>query len=440
MSLFRFLARPLSQFHSGSAAGGIASKAGLLCCASVGTDADTSPSGRSSEAALEHAFSDFAAALLETAQLVRDDPAYDSDRHRAAGALYWAQMLLRTIEDDLLQDPDFPFFRVVDQRIREGADNPDQRYLFSPIRGGARYRIWGGRQGERRLEFQLYAGLPWTAAGGRIVGIITDEALAVAQDGSFEITLGGEPQESNWLPNPEDATMVMVRQIHSDWAEEVGHVHIDRIGYEGKLKPPPTETAIAERFERAAASLRDVVPLWPRFGRERYARVEPNSLTPPWDPSGEGGVKGRWMSLGDFELAADEALILTTWPAPGNYQGIQLTDVWTSSLEYANRQTSLTADQARLDGDGAYRFVIAHHDPAVQNWLDTTGLRRGFILLRYDGTGGEAIPEAHWPRLERVGFDEIAERLPPDTPHYTEAERYKAIERRRRHVQRRFGI
>lgn len=394
----------------------------------------------SSAGGLDAALNDFVTAIGETAAVVQSDPAYADARERAAGAIYWAQMLLSRIEADLIQEPDFPFFRVVDFRIREGADNPDQRYLFSPIRGKGAYRIWGRKQGERRVEVQVYSGLPWTPSGGRIVSALTDENLDVDEDGYFEIFLGGKPRDRNYLPSAPDADMVMVRQIHSDWSESVGEVHIDRVGFEGRLKPGLSEEEMAQRLRRASMRLREVVPLWPEFGRERYAQAEPNTLTPPWDPSAGGGVIARWMSLGDFELEEGEALVLTTWPAPGNYQGVQLTDLWTSSLEYANRQTSLTGDQAQVSSDGAYRFVISHEDPGVANWLDTTGLRRGYILLRYDGTGGRSIPPEHWPRLEKVRLDQVLNTLPADTPTFSSEERKRAIENRRRHIQKRFGV
>jgi hypothetical protein len=414
---------------------------GLLACAPASQSVQVAPPLLlEPSSALDLAIDDFAAALQETLSAVREDPVFDSDRHQAAGALYWVQMLLRTVEDDLMQDPDYPLFRLVDHRIREGADNPDQRYLFSPIRGGVPYRIWGRKVDERRLEVQVYAGLPWMPSGGRIVGVLPDELIEIADDGSFEIRLGGEEQGPNWLPNPDESTMVMVRQIYSDWPDGIGEVHIDRIGHEGSLKPALSSDTMAARLERAAANLRDVVPLWPRFGRERYTMKMPNTLTPPWDPGAGGGVVGRLMSLGNFELGPDEALVLTTWPAAGNYQGIQLTDVWTSSLEYGNRQTSLTSDQAHQSTDGAYRFVIAHKDPGVQNWLDTTGLERGFILLRFDGVQGVPIPEHEWPRLEPISFGEIRDHIPSDTPLFTDEERRRAIEKRRRHVQKRYGI
>ena len=132
---------------------------GALACAQATAPDTVAPQKHANaHTPLDRAINDFAAALQETILDVRMDPAFDNDRHQAAGALYWAQMLLRTIEDDLIQDPDFPLFRIVDHRIREGADNPDQRYLFTPIRGGTPYRVWGPK--DRRTKTRG-TGLRW---------------------------------------------------------------------------------------------------------------------------------------------------------------------------------------------------------------------------------------------------------------------------------------
>ena len=391
--------------------------------------------------ALEQAMDELLTAIRDSAAALRADPYYEGDLEQAAGASYWARMLIRTLEEDIVQDPDFPLFRVVDYRVREGGDNPDQRYLVAPIRGNQAYRIRGQRAGERRIEVQVYAGRPWTPRGGRVVSVLTHEQLKIAPDGSVEILIDPQQREGNWLATAADADMVMVRQVFSDWAHErAGEFHIDRVGHEGDLRPAEDSAAVAARLRRAAANVREVVPLWPRAGRTRWARAGENTLTPPSDPSADGGVKGRLMSLGEFRLAPDEALILTTWLSTANYQGVQLTDSWTSSLEYANRQSSLTTDQAWRGKDGAYRFVISHRDPGVQNWLDTMGLAHGFVLLRYDGLQGSQIAREHWPRLEKVRFDQLKDKLPPDTPVFDGAQRSKAILQRRRHVQQRFGV
>ena len=110
---------------------------------------------------------------------------------------------------------------------------------------------------------------------------------------------------------------------------------------------------------------------------------------------------------------------------------------WWESLDYANRQTSLTADQARLSSDGAYHYVIARRDPGVANWLDTEGFERGVILMRFDGMSGAEIPPGKEPFATLVPFSEIREHLPADEPVMGAAERAATIARRRAHSQKR---
>ena len=79
--------------------------------------------------------------------------------------------------------------------------------------------------------------------------------------------------------------------------------------------------------------------------------------------------------------------MIVTVPAAGPrvapYQGIQLGSMWYVSLDYINHQTSLTADQARIDPDGRMRFVISERDPGLANWLECTGHRRGYVQIRW---------------------------------------------------------
>jgi len=114
---------------------------------------------------LATAAQNFAQAVQQASNFIANHPYYDSDQSRAAGMAHLARMMIRTLEEDVILDPDYPYFRVVDFRTREGGDNADQRYLVAPVTGGATYRIWGHRGNTRRLEFHLYAGLPWTGSG-----------------------------------------------------------------------------------------------------------------------------------------------------------------------------------------------------------------------------------------------------------------------------------
>ncbi len=54
----------------------------------------------------------------------------------------------------LLNDPQFPCFRLMDPRIREGGDNPEQRYLFAKNEAGVDYLVFGKLGNATRIEVQ----------------------------------------------------------------------------------------------------------------------------------------------------------------------------------------------------------------------------------------------------------------------------------------------
>ncbi len=405
-------------------------------------------------------------ALLDTirdrAQWLQDHPFYEDEINRPGAYMLMIHMLISHLEEDLLFDPDFPTFRVVDQRARGGGDNSDQRYLIARINGGDTYRIWGRIGAERRVDLQIYASNPYVAGGGgRSAGFLAHEDLQVAPDGRFEVIASLSPPETpeshspetgespeshssnwmNWIENPPDGTRILVRQVYGEWAcDDMGEIHIDRTGHEGDLKPLLTADELAAQLRRMTAGFDNHVGLWPEMVRSFYVeRLQPNELSDPIDPGALGGVSGRFMAFGTWDLGEDEALVVTTWPASGNYQGIQLTDLWWSSLEYANRQASLTGDQALLGDDGSYTFVLAASDPGVANWLDTMGMRRGVIMLRFDGTREPTFDPSKRPVARLVPLSDLDNHLGPGVPRISAEERRAAIAARRAHVQVRFG-
>jgi hypothetical protein len=124
-----------------------------------------------------------------------------------------------------------------------------------------------------------------------------------------------------------------------------------------------------------------------------------------------GGLASQFSSAGHFELDEEQAMVVTV-PASGMaYQGIQLGSPWYVSLDYVNHQTSLTADQARVDPDGMLRFVVADRDPGVVNWLETLGHRRGYVQLRWQRVTRE-LTEADGPVVEVVKVGELPDVLP----------------------------
>ena len=98
----------------------------------------------------------------------------------------------------------------------------------------------------------------------------------------------------------------------------------------------------------------------------------------------------------------------------------------------------LSGFQLEPDDDGLIRWVIAHRDPGVPNWLDTTGHREGFMAPRWAYT--EKPPQERWPtiRATKVPFDQIRKHLPASTRSVSAEERREQIRIRQEHVQRRY--
>jgi hypothetical protein len=82
--------------------------------------------------------------------------------------------------------------------------------------------------------------------------------------------------------------------------------------------------------------------------------------------------------------------------------------------------------------------VIAHADPGVQNWIDTSGHPEGFLTPRWAYSKTPA-PE-DWPTISAkvVPLSEVRTQLPDNTPAFTPEERRREIAIRQRHVRKRF--
>jgi hypothetical protein len=387
---------------------------------------------------LPAAFAEVLERMAETERELHAFSAYGSEAERVAAYHHLARSIKKAIEADVLQDADFPYFRILDFWLREGGDNPDQRYAFSPIRGGEPYRIWGRIGSARRVEVQLYAGAPWDGTGNS-AGFLSFEEIEIAEDGSFEIFVTPKERDGAWLHNPDEANTVFVRHIFDEWNEEdAGEAHIDRLGREGDRMPAESATQLAERLRAMADTLEKTALSWPRFVNQRYVEAfGPNVVPGLIDTYSLGGVEGRWMANGYFELPAGKALVIKAWPTGADYQAIQLCDMWFASLEYGNRVTSLNTTQSLLSPDGAYYYVISREDPGHANWLDAGELDRGVFLMRYDGVEGE-IPIAAHPSASLVDLSDLEHRI-PGFVRVSGSEREEVRAARRRHLQIRSG-
>ena len=106
------------------------------------------------------------------------------------------------------------------------------------------------------------------------------------------------------------------------------------------------------------------------------------------------------------------------------------------SIDYQTHQTSLNWFQSTPDEDGIIRYVLAHDDPGVPNWLDISGHPDGGIFMRWQSPAADDYPEK--PSVKKIAFDDIGMNLPEGHPTVTPEERsvvlqerYQAVNKRR---------
>jgi hypothetical protein len=92
--------------------------------------------------------------------------------------------------------------------------------------------------------------------------------------------------------------------------------------------------------------------------------------------------------------------------------GIQLGNVWIESIDHQTHQASLKWFRSTPESDGVIRYVLAHEDSGVANWLDISSHPNRGILMRWRSPSDGNDPDN--PSVNVVAFDEIRDNLPAD--------------------------
>ena len=387
---------------------------------------------------LDAAYQDFIAAQTDTLDFFKSQDFFDNSQNKAEAyrTLLWS--MVGAIKIDALHDEDHPrFIRSVDYASKSGLDNPDNTYFMTQLQDDGAYKITGTRGTTAGLVFQLLLGQPGVGEAGTStnIDILYADDMAVDPQGSFEIIISRDnPGEGlNWLELKDGAKTLIVRYTHSDWTrEKIGALNITSLTSD-LHSDVLSEEIMAKRLNAAAMAIRDRNKSWITLANRIWERAPRNIMTPPRPTP--GGLVGQYSAFGTFELADDEALILTSYPSDADYQGIQLGNRWFTSLDYETRMTTLTPAQSYQSEDGALHYVISHRDPAIQNWLDTESHLQGLIMMRWQGKSA-APPKA--PTMKLVTFEELEGILPESTPKFSAEDRAKQISARQMAVKKRF--
>jgi len=428
-------------------------------------------------------------------------PAPQSARNLAEGYRYLLGFFHHAIERAFHEDPARPAFRnALSIYNRSTIDNADAIYFYAAIDGreetliegkAADTRVWRGEApvaaGPKAPHYVIFEASSGVMAGdsGSLrelepgvkaqTGRLDCSEIRVDDDGRFEILLAPERPagyEGNFIctrkvlerPHPFDpsiprerfANYVSGRQLFNDWErEEAIHLAIHQRGAEGLPAEPYGPARAAAELRRMGELVRGQMHFWNAFWTELMGTYGPRENTIPGigfprnafnQINAASGATGGGMSTnlyagGVFELEPDEALIIENRiRREPQYVGFQLGNLWGESMEYANRIGSLNGFQCETDPDGVIRLVVAHEDPGVPNWLDTSGHPEGFLTPRW--AYSEKPAQEDWPSIvaKKLRFDEIRKHLPVGTRHVGPEERRAQIRVRQQHVQRRYRV
>jgi hypothetical protein len=335
-------------------------------------------------------------------------------------------------------------------------DNPDTIYRFIPVNKTSEYVLTG----------RLYEGIPADTTFSVLEGtsgvtstILTLDDLDVSPDGSFVITVSGAaatPGQKNHLQLTSSSTLIAARNTLGDWAvEEPMELEVQRVS-----GPPNSLFAQLGGFvllgslvndNPLLASLASLIPplaiaeapivrgtltalLMVVRGANQEAKYmalattdpatgdlrPPNVMTPP--ASNAEFLANQLQSNGYFQLADDEALILTIDPASAGFFTVPVYDDWTITGDYWNEQTSLNNDQSVANGDGTYTMVVSPTDPLVRNWVSTGGLNQGIISMRFQNLDPDS-PDTPTVGSQVVKIADLADYLPAGTVLVTPEQR-----------------
>lgn len=344
-------------------------------------------------------------------------------------------------------------------------DNPDTIYRFIGVNSASSYVITGRFDGDLPADtnFSVLTGLSGTTAAN-----LNGRDLVLNPDGGFTITASADPAEpgqTNHLQLVPGTTLITTRNTLTDWNSQqpmslsvlrvsgpppslfsqIGGFAIPGLGplVSGSplltalvsAIPPLPAPRLIQQFETAVIML-----LLGISGQNQYMAVAttdpktgqlrpPNTLSEP--DRNAAFLATQLQSAGYFDLADDEALIITIDPGAARYFNVPVTDDWTITGNYWDEQTSLNIDQAIANPDGSYTFVVAKADPGVHNWVSTGGLNQGTISIRFQDFD-RTVEDVPTVAAEVVALSQIV-------PDITPAQRAEQIAQRQLGYARRWA-
>jgi len=388
---------------------------------------------------LQQAWHEYHATLEEMRLLMESTPRFqDTPQHRAKA--YHTLMEMQAMAYNFAIAPRLLHPRIYlncgwqTERYTLGQNGQDFLYGVIFVDGRQTYRMKGRMGDITMFLLQTLNGL-FGEPGVKTVGNYDWADFKMDRDGRFEVILSPDRQPGNWIRlDPEVGyQFILIRRALPKWDGDPGEISLERISelpddyYDADEFD---EAAMAARIRRAALFVSHVTREFNINLYDMYydnAGREKNKLTLlPGTAVSQVGSPTSNYAMAVFELQADEALLIEMDQVPdGAYWSFQLGDVWSRSLDFSSRQSSLNCLEALPDNDGRLRIVLSQRDPGIANWLDPCGRVEGTIAFR-----NYRALTAPVPASRKVRFADLDALLPKDTRRVTPAERKRAMARR----------
>jgi hypothetical protein len=328
----------------------------------------------------------------------------------------------------LSAEPDHPtFLPSVGYYQHVGTPNPDTIYRTTAIDGSGSYRLTGERGTVPHVTFMPFGGR--SAAGLQTFAPFDLSDVDTGGDGRFDVILSAARpvgHTGDWWQLDPAMRSLMLRSVSDDWGKHrepsVAIVRLDS----PPRRPRSSVDGVRRKFAAFAAMVEGAIVYGVRHADQLRDDGVVNRVALV-DYSANGGLADQWYHEGLFDFNEHAALLVeASLPLGCDSFSLSLTDRMFCTVDWVNAQSSLNRRQAVLDDDGVLRAVVAHVDPGVPNWLDTTGYATGVLQCRW--TGSEAPPAV---ALRVVPLDALRDHLPATTATVTQEQRDRSLRERK---------
>lgn len=342
-------------------------------------------------------------AQLAQAGAVLDRPDAPKTALDQAEGLRYLSRLTRTALNMLVDsaDADFPrLFMLTDDKIKIGADNPDNIYQQLVVNPDRDYRIRGKRNSVPYFSVGSKANRYAIDGTMASTGEIELDDLIIADDGGFEIIASCTPKPGNWLPMAKDTSLLIVRQTFDDKATQVAaDIMVERVG-DGPAAPALlSPQAIADQLAASAAWVQGTANTFANWSE--WFKTQPNRIYDGDQAVFQraGGDPKIWYGHAYFDLKPGEAWMLEVTPPNCRMWNFQIDNWWMESLDHAHQKVWINSAQARYESDGSVIIICADADPGYGNWIDLAGHRHGTALWRWIEADAYPIPKCRVVQL-----------------------------------------